>query len=364
MKIKTYTPESIVAFVESDFFSKLQDLPISKHRALSQAKNPRADKDDKILFVAYEGTIVAGYLGVLPDLWYNQGKAEKAGWLSCIWVSEKFRSIGLAGELFAMARASYNNKILMTGMVPEIIPFYIRKGQMHPPLIKTGIRAYMRFNLHEILPPKAYVFRQFRPLLKVIDAAANTFIGLRLKLLDAEKFLPDLKFEYLDSIRPETVTYIEKHNTIGPMKRAKPELDWILENPWILQGDEKDALSKRYHFSSYDTPFFYQKVQFYDDSNEIVGFMLLLIRRNKLSVPYYYGEKHHANAVASFLIYTLRKQNLDILTVYNLLLLKALDKMYAPFIYRKKIENTYLISDAFDSENIDFQDGDGDVVFT
>ena len=63
MEIRSYTPGTILEFVASEQFSMLKNIPISKHRALSYAHNPRAAASDKILFVAFENDEVAGYLG-------------------------------------------------------------------------------------------------------------------------------------------------------------------------------------------------------------------------------------------------------------------------------------------------------------
>lgn len=75
-------------YISSNDFGSQQTLPISKHRALSQINNPRAEENDVLLILAKEEGQVLGYTGVLPDMLFD---SIKFGWLSCLWVSEEAR---------------------------------------------------------------------------------------------------------------------------------------------------------------------------------------------------------------------------------------------------------------------------------
>jgi GNAT superfamily N-acetyltransferase len=365
MEIKAYTIDSIVDFIESDVYKNLEHLPISPHRARAQALNPRAQPTDEILFVAWEENQVAGYIGVLPDLWNSSTGLEKVGWLSCIWVNENFRSLGIAGKLFHKAKDAYKSKLLMTGMVPEIVQFYIKKGNLRPPFIKKGIRCYLRFNLHELLPPKGQVFKRLKPLLKGLDIALNALGDLRLKLIHKNAYkTKSLQVNYTNNIDPDVADFISSHNNTGYLKREKTELEWITQNPWILEKPSGDRDSDRYYFSSYEKKFFYRKVVFRKDKNEVAAFLIISIRKNKMTVPYFFGDAANASEIADFLIEALLEFKLDFFTVYHSPLVEAFSNIKSPFIFSKSIENTYLISDTLEWTNPDFQDGDGDVAFT
>jgi len=82
MEIKTFTVADLkIALVSEDFW-QTPTLPITKHRALSYCRNPRADEDDPVLLVAYQDNRVIGYLGILPDKIYVNDVDYKLGWLT------------------------------------------------------------------------------------------------------------------------------------------------------------------------------------------------------------------------------------------------------------------------------------------
>ncbi len=67
MEIKAFTVADLKTALVSEDFWLTETLPITKHRALSYSRNPRAEEDDLVLLVAYQDNRVIGYLGILPD---------------------------------------------------------------------------------------------------------------------------------------------------------------------------------------------------------------------------------------------------------------------------------------------------------
>ena len=65
--IRLLNKKHLNEYINSDIFADQDNIPISKHRALSHFNNPRLDEDDIILLLAYENDRMIGYLGVLPD---------------------------------------------------------------------------------------------------------------------------------------------------------------------------------------------------------------------------------------------------------------------------------------------------------
>ena len=53
-EIKHYTISDLEALLKDSDFWKLDPLPISKQRIISQIRNPRANKNDLALLVAFE----------------------------------------------------------------------------------------------------------------------------------------------------------------------------------------------------------------------------------------------------------------------------------------------------------------------
>ena len=82
MEIKAFTVADLKTVLASEDFWLTQTLPITKHRALSYSRNPRADADDPVLLVAYRDNRGIGYLGILPDKIFVGDVVYKLGWLT------------------------------------------------------------------------------------------------------------------------------------------------------------------------------------------------------------------------------------------------------------------------------------------
>jgi len=364
MEIRPYTVNTIAELTTSEQFMTLKHVPITKHRAVSHAHNPRASGEDKILFIAYENNEIAGYVGVLPDRIVHQDTCEKIGWLSCFWVDPGYRGKNISVSLFSCVMEAWDNKILITNMAPGTINFYLRTDLYRQPLYKTGIRGYLRFNLANILPPKNTIFKKAVPFLKALDFTGNIMNDARLYFYHRYKVNRNLRVEYRNDITPEAEEFIIGYNRQEFIKRGKPELEWILKYPWILEGSYGDHDSRRYYFSSVAERFICQCIQFYNDRDRMVGFLILSVRNDHLTVPYYYGEKESRKDIVKFLITQMRDLEVSMITIFQSELSEALNRLKSPLLFKKKILRPYLCPKALDITGLKFQDGDGDSAFT
>ena len=364
MEIRHYTVNTITEFITSEQFLALKHIPVTKHRAVSHTHNPRASGEDKILFVAYDNNEIAGYIGVLPDRMVHQDMTEKIGWLSCFWVDPGYRGKNISVSLFSGVMEAWDNKILITNMTPGTINFYLRTDLFRQPLYKTGIRGYLRFNLANILPPKSILFKKTVPFLKVLDFTGNIMNSARLYFYPRYNVSKDLRVEYKNDITPEAKEFISGYNRQEFIKRGKPELEWILKYPWILEGNWGDHDSRRYYFSSVAKRFIYHCVQLFDASDRMVGFLILSVRNDHLTVPYYYGEQDRQKDIVKFLINYMRDLEVNMITIFHTELSETLKSLRSPFLFKKKILRPYLCPKVLDITGLNFQDGDGDSVFT
>jgi GNAT superfamily N-acetyltransferase len=363
MVIRYYTVNNITEFVKSDQFLSLKQIPVSKHRAVSQAHNPRASGEDKILFVAYENNEVAGYIGVVPDMMVHRDAWQKIGWLSCFWVDPEYRGKNIAQSLFSRVMEEWENRIVMTNMAPRIIAFYQRTDLFCEPLNKQGIRGYLRFNLSSVLPPKKDLFKKVLPVLKVLDLTGNILNSTRLFFYPRFNMHRTIRAEYKSKITPEAEQFIAAFNNDEFTRREQSVLEWILNWPWILEGYD-DYDSRRYYFSSVAKRFLNQPVQFYDEQNRFTAFIILTVRNENLTVPYYYGQEGVQRDIVKFLINYMRDHKLDMITIFHPELSQALNNLRSPLLFKKKIKRPYMSHKALDISGLKFQDGDGDSAFT
>ena len=147
------------------------------------------------------------------------------------------------------------------------------------------------------------------------------------------------------------------------MRRGKQELEWIKRYPWVLEQEE-DADSRRYYFSSVSKRFFYQQVEFQDNTGNISAFMMIAIRNNHLTVPYVFYSKDMESILVKFLFNTMLDFQLNVLTVFHPELSEEIRKTNSPFLFKKKILRPYFLPKTLDLPDLAFQDGDGDCVFT
>jgi len=259
---------------------------------------------------------------------------------------------------------AWNNRILITNMAPGTINFYQRTDLFRTPFFKTGIRGYLRFNLATILPPKKNIFNAIIPFLRLLDSGANIINSVRLSFYPGYKIDKALRVEYKEEITPETEAFIARHNSQEFVRREKAELDWILKYPWILDGNYGEHDSGRYYFSSVAKRFFQQSVLFYNSSDRMVGFLILSVRNDHLTVPFYYGDKELQKEIVKFLINRMRDLEVSMITVFHKELSETMRKSRSPLLFKKKIFRPYLCPKVMDISGLEFQDGDGDSAFT
>ncbi|WP_462318180.1 GNAT family N-acetyltransferase [Marinilabilia sp.] len=363
METRIFTRESLQDFINSDFFDQLENIPISRQRAVSQINNPRAEDEDVLLVAQFDGNKTVGYLGVLPDYYFQNNTREKIGWLTCFWVAEDYQSLGVAANLFRRVIRAWRQNVFITNIVPWLEPVYQKTKIFQPTQYKTGFRGYMNFNLAEILPPKNNIFGKIQGGLKILDSVFNSFVNLR-KLFFRWEDVDNLKIEYHTDFNVLPETLIESTNEMNSVRRGREELNWIVKHPWIIEGGTQDRNSSRYYFSSLNKRFFYQIVTFLNDSDNIEGAALICIREKNMTIPYLFCEESNADKVARFLIKNMIELRVNMVTTFNDSLSEALKRQRKYFIYSKAVKKPYFISKQMDKmEKLTFQDGDGDCAF-
>lgn len=175
MRIEKLNGDELRAFVMSEAFTQLEHIPVSRHRAVSQSRNPRANAEDILLLVAYDGDELVGYLGLLPDDLHVGEEVYHFAWMTTIWVNPVARGKGVARSLLDMAMEIYQGRILGTDFTEEAKAIYLKTGHFDLLEKYEGIRLYYRFNLSYLLPPKRSFFRRVKPVLQMADAVLNFF---------------------------------------------------------------------------------------------------------------------------------------------------------------------------------------------
>ena len=368
MILKRYNVSELEGLVKSGFFDKYQIIPITSHRAAGQILNPRAEKSDIILIVAFDEDIISGYIGILPDKIFSGGKEIKAGWISCWWTDkEKGKMVAL--ELFQNAMEAWSNRIIITDMIPMTRFIVERTGEFFFPKTYEGIRGFARFNMASVLPARSAFFRNIRFVLKPADFFCNIIFDIllkgKLKVIKEEFKRLNVEVEETGEIDLASEEIIKICNQGELIRRGSKELSWIKNHPWVSDSEEAKNEGYKYFFSSYCKAFEIKFIRI-KINNDLKGFLMISIRDGHFRIPYAYFMEKESNVIMKVLCQLLITRNSSMLSTFHPYLVQQIKNNKSPFFYKRKIFKDLAVSNVFRDIEIKglLQDGDGDCAFT
>jgi len=367
MEIKTFTVAELKTALESENFWLTKSLPITKHRALSYSRNPRADEDDTVLLVAYQDNRVIGYLGILPDKIFINDVGYKLGWLTSWWVDPSCTTAGAGAILLFKALNAYDQYIGVSGGSREARKALNASQRFMALKPLQGLDIRLRLNVAGNISRRHPALKIFRVLFKILDAMTDEVVNLRGFIWQRRNSqCQRLTFEYIAAIDEETDRFIQQHHRHDLTRKEKSDFSWIMNNPWILSAPLKDSASKRYYFSSRADRFCYLGVKVFEHHNEMIGFFLLKVRDDRMSVMYcYFGSRHAASITAAAFLHALA-MDVSILSLYDEQMAASFSELDCPCWSARKNSRGFSLSKAFADiplANCRLQGGDGDLAF-
>jgi hypothetical protein len=367
MEFKTFTVADLKTALLSEDFWLTKTLPITKQKALSFCHNPRAEKDDPVLLVAYHDDQVAGYLGVLPDKIFFDDADRKLGWLTGWWVDPCIAAKGVGAILLYKALNMYPEGVGVSGGSKDARKLLhgSRKFIVLTPL--KGIDIRLRLNASGAILRKLPSLKLFRAWFKMADVMLDEIVNLRRLSWERRNAIRQrLTFEYISSIDAETGRFIARHNRHDLTRKGKAELDWIMTYPWIISAPQKDSAGRRYYFASVSARFFYLGVKVFAPGNGMVGFLMLSVRNDRMSVVYSHFEDRHAAAIAAAAVCHALAMDVSALRLYDARLVESISRLRCPGWSTRSISRGFFLSKAF--ADIPLADcrlhgGDGDFAF-
>ncbi len=366
MDIKLLNKKLLIDFISHEEYNALEFVPITKHRALSQVKNPRADDNDVLLLLAYQEKKIVGYLGVLPDKIYLNNEFEKCGWLSSYWVHPAHRGKQIAKQLLDKCLEVWEKRILVADFTSESTKLYDNTRLFNALQQKKGIRLYIRSDLSTLLPPKNKIFSKLSPVLNVLDAMINSLLDIRLSFEKTK--INNFQMEYVNQIGKETEEFIADKQQGQLFKRQADDLNWMIKNPWVLSAPKKDLANSKYYFSSTEEYFEYYPLKIKNKKNELVAFIIFSKRNQSLKMPYCYYNDGNLKIVTDIVSFHILKWNIKTFSTFHTEISEHLSNNSTPALLKKYITRNYIISNEFSStvpyDKFQIQDGDADCGFT
>ena len=179
MEIKAFTVADLKTALVSEDFWLTKTLPITKHRALSYSRNPRAEEDDLVLLAAYQDNQVVGYLGILPDKIFSNDAVYKLGWLTSWWVDSSHATAGVGAILLFKALNAYDQYVGVSGSSREARKALHASQKFMALKPLQGLDIRLRLNVTRDILRRLPALKIFRGLFKIVDVMMNEVMDFR-----------------------------------------------------------------------------------------------------------------------------------------------------------------------------------------
>ena len=357
IQLKTFNRKELEDFISSGSFQQYDFLPITRHRALSHIRNPKARDEDNLLILAFYEDKLVGYVGCFPDKFDIDGKEIHYAWLSTLYVNPEFRKERPAKKLLKKVFEEYGGRIAITEFTKEAEALYTIMGVFEYVFPKEGKRYYFRTDAAKMIPEKKPETKVLKPLFHALDTIANSLISIK----NIKTGKPDFHYEINDCIDKESADFVAEFSSV----RHAEEINTFIENPWVLEGKKEE----KYLFSSFAKVFRFFWVKIYDRNKKLKTCFLLQLRDGYLKIPYLFSNTE-LDEVVNFLNYFIVKNKVKGFTSYQTKLNEAIQRSKTfSKIYERDFKREYLFHQQLLKElpaNFDphYQDGDGDCMMT
>ncbi len=360
MQLREIKISELNEFVHSELYKQSLNIPITKQRVISQIKNPRANKNNIALIIAInkENQIV-GFIGALPDS-FGKNLEIDFYWNSCWWIDQK-KGKKTAIPLLLKFLKVCDNKVMLRDMTDKTRQIISRLNKFETIKDLKGFRYFIKLNSAEILPKRKKIFVIVKPILLLIDYLVN--FSLKIKNKSFRK-TENIQVKYLNSVDDETEIFLNKLNKKELFKRGKDELNWILNYPWVIQGNKKNT--QFYYFSETAKKFENYLVKIYK-KEQLIGVLLLNNHDGLVKIPYIYFKQKDVNLIVQFIYQFLEEQKAISLLTFNKSINKAIQNNKNPFWKINEHNKEFVVSKSlakYVESEFNFQDGEGDYVFT
>ncbi len=359
MRIVEVTVGELSDFVNSPEYLRLDVKPITPLRAVSQAKNPDAAASDIALIYACENNSLLSFAGLIPAaLNHNNGfAASNSGW----WVNpEKGKALGL--PLFLRAFSGSNRRMFFTDCPAYTKEILDKTGcfTFFPPVV--GKRWFMRFYSGSRLKKNGYN-KYAVTFARGIDLLLNSINIPFMPSGRKENSTGGYEVYQCQKLDGSVVSFIGEHSGDYFLRQDIAKLNWIVSQPWVTTSTT-DTIN--YPFT-YEVQNFSQHFLVIRKEGEIRAVLLLSMRDNHVTLPFYYGSSRWINEVAGVLKEHIIKLQANSLILFNEELIRAFEAITLPAYYTKNIVRysgcSAGLEPFFPTTGL-FQDGEADVVFT
>jgi GNAT superfamily N-acetyltransferase len=367
ISIQKIALEELEEFYNSKDFIKLKNKPISSARVQSYMHNPRANKKDIVLYLAFLKKELVGYRSIWGDTFYTGAQKVSFGWLSGSWVHPEYRRKGISTVLFKQVLIDWKDKLMFTNYAENSKLLYDKTDEFSFLAGLEGKRFYIRFCLADILPKKKNIFKIFKIVWMLLDWVFNLFLDAMLTF-KASQYENSVHVNVNEPWNTAHIEFTDSFVHKNLFQRGGIEFNWVQKYPWVLIDEEAKAESKSYYFSCFSKQFESNRYSMYSKENILIGFLLINIRDGHMKIPYAYFYEENSKEVAALIANKCLKNKLKTVIIYNETLNKEIQNQLS-FLAKKQFTQKYFMTNDLkkhfkSSPEVAIQSGDGDVVFT
>lgn len=362
MHFHTVTIGELKDFGASELFQRLNQLPITVARILSQASNPRAQPGQVALVIAYSDNFdLLGYIGALPDTIYFGEQTIPMAWNSCWWVHPQKGKVA-AMRLFSMLLKSWQGTICFADL-PMKSKAFIEATHNYNLQTLVGYRFFLRVYFYSRLCQRAKLPKYFPvgSILKGCDSVINLCLSAIQNCLIRP--LSEVSVDADNFFSNEALHFISQQDNANISLRGESEFRWITDYPWVISDKDKGFDCRPYYFS-YTAQNFEQKYLEFKIGERLVAVAMLTVRDGHYRVSYYYGIEEVATAVSKQLwVWLIQHGALSFLVSHPDLVKPRRVFLH---IWKKRIITHAAFPKMFGDlpRKLFIQAGDGDAVFT
>ncbi len=340
MKIDTYSIGDLKQVMVDGWPWRTGTIPISPHRIVSQIHNPRAVDTDTALIVATDCGRVVGYIGMLPDT--TGGDAPQPfSWLTTWWAEPQSKTHTLGAVLLMRAIKATDNRVAAADYSEKSWRVYKASRQFVPFCELRGVAVRLLLDRPDESRPQ-----WVKMLMKTASFTLDPVLQCRICVARSNigRKFAGVSFEYVFHVDNEIEALINRERRPELTYRGRAELNWIVRYPWVVESTVPDHFTCSYHFciTSHRHTIFMTKVR--DGTHKLIGFLMLHIRGNTLSVPYAFFAAENADTLVQVILHHAYHGRISRLSLYEPRLVTALDQVRLACLYRKPIVRRVIIS--------------------
>lgn len=360
LKIEKIRLNELESFVQSETYQKLTTIPMTFLRAKSYINNPYAQPDDVVLYLGLIANQLVAFRTLFAGRIISENEPIRFAWCSGNWVHTNFRRKGFSEQLLQEAFTDWNGKLMFTNYAPNSEKLYLKTGKFQSIHQFQGFRGYL-FSKTRKLISVANKNGVTKFLFSFADAIISAISSIRILAFSLNPN-PDFSFETIHFPDDECYQILRNNAPNHIFGRGEEELKWIFQFPWI--SEDKNFSSEKYPFSSGCVSFRYYTVKV-SSKNKLVGFFIFSVREGHLKTLYWCIPAGIEKEVGDYLKQFGVKHKIEVITVYKYEVAQQLFERNFPFLRAKKYgQKIYSSFKIINKTNCQFQDGDGDVIFT